>query len=68
MDKPRKHNPRRARWKRGRGEAVPTALPCIRPHAAGIDLDSCEPWVCGPPLAYGKPNVRVFGTTTPQLE
>ena len=67
MDKPNKDKPRRARRQRGRGEAVPTALPCIRPHAAGIDLGSCEHWVCAPPLADGKPNVRVFSMTTPQL-
>jgi len=35
---------------------------------AGIDLGSTEHWVCGPLRQDGRPNVRVFRTTTPQLE
>jgi transposase len=35
---------------------------------AGIDVGSREHWVCGPAQADGKPNVRVFGTTTAQLK
>ena len=48
--------------KRGRA-----ALQVLRPQVAGIDLSSCEHWVCGPPREDGKPNVRTFGTTTGQL-
>jgi transposase len=43
------------------------ALPAIRPMVAGIDVGSSEHWVCGPAKADGTPNVRVFGTTTAQL-
>ena len=35
---------------------------------SGIDLGSCAHWVCGPATADGDPNVRVFRTTTPQLQ
>ncbi|NJK42483.1 MAG: IS110 family transposase [Aquincola sp.] len=34
---------------------------------AGIDVGSSQHWVCGPAREDGKPNVRVFGTTTDQL-
>jgi transposase len=47
---------------------VPTALPAIRPLVAGIDVGSSQHWVCGPANADGTPNVRVFGTTTPELD
>lgn len=47
--------------------ATPTALPVIRPRVAGIDIGSAQHWVCGPARADGEPNVRVFGTTTDQL-
>ena len=47
--------------------ATPTALPVIRPRVAGIDIGSSQHWVCGPASADGEPNVRVFGTTTGQL-
>src|SRR5688572_22310639 len=40
----------------------------IRPMVAGIDVGSREHWVCGPAREDGEPNVRVFGTTTAQLE
>jgi transposase len=43
------------------------ALPVIQPDVAFIDLASEEHWVCAPPFADGRPNVRVFGATTPQL-
>ena len=43
------------------------ALPAIRPMVAGIDVGSSQHWVCGPAKADGTPNVRVFGTTTAQL-
>lgn len=35
---------------------------------AAIDVGSTEHWVGGPVRSEGEPNVRVFGTTTPQLE
>jgi transposase len=34
---------------------------------AGLDVGSTQHWVCGPARADGVPNVRVFGTTTAQL-
>ena len=43
-------------------------LPIIRLKVAGIDLGSCEHWVCGPARPDGQPNVRTFRSTTPQLE
>jgi len=46
---------------------LPTSLPAIRPVVAGIDVGSSQHWVCGPAREDGKPNVRVFGTTTDQL-
>jgi transposase len=48
--------------------SVPAALQAIRPMVAGIDVGSREHWVCGPAREDGEPNVRVFGTTTAQLE
>jgi len=48
-----------------REEGVP--LPVIQPKVAGIDVESREHWVCGPARRDGEPNVRVFGTTTDQL-
>ena len=53
---------------RRRREASPAALPKIRPQVAGVDLGSVEHWVCCPTVDGEEPNVRVFGTTTPQLE
>lgn len=46
---------------------VPTSLPVIRPSVAGIDIGSQDHWVCGPARTDGEPNVRVFRTTTAQL-
>ena len=46
---------------------LPTSLPAIRPMVAGLDVGSSQHWVCGPAREDGKPNVRVFGTTTDQL-
>lgn len=43
-------------------------LPVIRTAVAGIDVGSREHWACGPIEKDGQPNVRVFGTTTVQLE
>ena len=47
---------------------LPASLPAIRPLVAGLDVGSSEHWVCGPARDDGKPNVRVFGTTTDQLQ
>jgi transposase len=47
---------------------VAAALPVLRPMVAGIDVGSQEHWVCGPARAEGEPNVRVFRTTTDQLQ
>jgi len=46
---------------------LPTSLPAIRPRVAGLDVGSSQHWVCGPARDDGQPNVRVFGTTTDQL-
>jgi transposase len=43
------------------------SLPTIHPMVAGIDIGSSEHWVCGPTRTDGKPNVRVFRTTTAEL-
>jgi transposase len=56
---------RRKTTTRRRGKAVP--LPVIQPSVAGIDIGSTEHWVCGPALADGQANVKMFGTTTGQL-
>ena len=57
------------RAKTGRKTGMdPLALPRIRPDAAGVDLGSAEHWVCGPPRADGKPNVRVFRAVTSGLK
>lgn len=39
----------------------------VQPDVAGIDIGSREHWVCGPARDDGA-NVKVFGTTTPELE
>ncbi|HTP30401.1 MAG TPA: IS110 family transposase [Anaeromyxobacteraceae bacterium] len=49
-------------------KSAPAALPAIRPMVAGIDIGSEEHWVCGPARVDGQPNVRVFRTTTAQLD
>ena len=49
------------------GAPLPASLPAIQPMVAGIDVGSSQHWVCGPTRADGKSNVRVFGTTTGQL-
>jgi len=48
-------------------KAGPAALPVLEPMVAGVDVGSTQHWVCGPARADGEPNVRVFGTTTLQL-
>lgn len=59
-------NEKRARKKKG--QVSPHTLPAIQPDVAGIDLGSGEHWVCGPRRSDGRPNVRIFGVTTPRLE
>ena len=55
------------RSKRKKTESTsPAALPILQPLVAGIDVGSTQHWVCGPPRD-GKPNVRVFATTTDDL-
>jgi len=39
----------------------------IRPNVTGTDLGKREHYVCCPPTPEGKPNVRHFETTTPEL-
>ena len=58
---------RKSRRKRRKG-VRPHELPAYREHAAGIDLASTEHWVCCPSADGSAPNVRKFGTTTPELE
>jgi transposase len=58
--------PRKTR-NRKQATSVPTSLPAIRPRVAGLDVGSSQHWVCGPARDDGQPNVRVFGTTTDQL-
>lgn len=41
-------------------------LPLMQPTVAGIDIGSTQHWVAAP-STDGDPNVRVFGTTTPDL-
>lgn len=41
--------------------------PIIHPEAAGLDIGASEIWVCVPP-GRAQPNVRVFGTFTPDLQ
>ena len=52
---------------RTNSDNVAQSLPVIRPNVAGIDIGSREHWVCGPALADGGANVRVFFTTTSSL-
>jgi transposase len=54
--------------KKARPKKTVIALPTIQPTVAGIDVGASEHWVCGPAQDDGEPNVRVFGTTTPDLE
>src|SRR5919109_3086124 len=43
-----------------------TSLPCVNPHAAGLDIGSAETWACVPEHRDAEP-VRPFGTFTPDL-
>ena len=51
-----------------KGARLATSLPAIRLMVGGIDVGSTQHWVCGPARADDQPNVRVFGTTTDQLQ
>jgi transposase len=44
----------------------PASLPCVNPHAAGLDIGSDEIWACVPEDRDAQP-VRPFGTFTPDL-
>jgi transposase len=46
---------------------TPRPLKTIQPNSAGIDLGEKEHWVAGPARDDDKPNVKCFGTTTPEL-
>ena len=48
-------------------EVAHSGLRTLRFHVAGIDIGSEEHYVCGPALASGKANIRVFSTTTKSL-
>ena len=50
-----------------KGKSV-RALEVLRENVAGIDLGSREHWVCCPGEEGQKPNVRTFGSTTPELQ
>lgn len=52
--------------KKTKKSPAPAVLPVIEPMVAGIDVGSRQHWVCGPPQD-GAANVRVFGTTTAEL-
>lgn len=58
----------RSMSKKSKSSKAVRALRVIRKNVAGIDLGSREHWVCCPPEEEQKPNVRTFGTTTPQLQ
>lgn len=60
-----KRQQRRKAQRQGNGKR---GLRVIREKVAGIDLGSQSHHVCGPEREEGGPNVRVFGTTTPQLQ
>lgn len=56
-----------SKQKKTKASTTPAALPVIQPLVAGVDVGSTQHWVCGPAQADGTPNVRVFATTTAQL-
>jgi len=58
---------KRGNKKKTATKAGPAVLPVLQPMVAGVDIGSTQHWVCGPGRADGEPNVRVFGTTTAQL-
>jgi transposase len=56
----------RSTTKKGKSDKRVRALRVIRENVAGIDLGSREHWVCCPTAP--QPQVRTFGTTTPELQ
>lgn len=58
----------RSTTKKGKSGKAVRALRVIRENVAGIDLGSREHWVCCPAEEEPKPNVRTFGSTTPELQ
>jgi transposase len=54
--------------KKKRTKKAGRELSAMQPMVAGIDIGATQHWVCGPPNEDGSPNVRVFGTTTSDLE
>ena len=67
MKTTRKNRSRKPRQVPASPRRAPQGLPQVNPHAAGIEVGSKQHWVCAPPAADGTPNVKVFGTTTPEL-
>lgn len=57
---------RKTNKKRKEGPAA-VGMRVIRPAVAGIDLGSRQHWVACPEVEKDQPHVRVFGTTTPEL-
>ena len=53
---------------KGKKRSKAPRLVTVQPDVAGIDIGSEEHWVCGPPEEDGRPNVRVFRTTTKHLK
>jgi len=60
----KKSKRKRARKRKWKGPG----LELMRRRSAGVDAGSREHWICLPEKEEGVPNVRVFGTTTAQLE
>jgi transposase len=60
-------DPEKGSKRKTTAKSVPAALPVLQPMVAGVDVGSTQHWVCGPARPDGTPNVRVFGTTTLQL-
>jgi len=58
----------RSTGKKNKSNKAGRALRVIREKVAGIDLGSQQHWVCCPAREEAEPNVRTFGTTTPELE
>lgn len=60
-------NTKKARRKSTTKKRSANTMAVVQPDVAGIDIGSREHWVCGPARNDGA-NVKVFGTTTPELE
>jgi transposase len=56
-----------AKDRKTRTKSTVPSLPPVQAQVAGIDVGGSQHWVCGPPRDDGAPNVRLFGTTTPDL-